>query len=362
MKLPILLLFCFLLPVSSTQGQVSSHNAALLVVECEAKNGLCETQHLVRYRFRDGVQVSRDVVLADPDTSFNLGGNHIYQNRYVITRWGDVVDVEKKKLLHDGEGDFVGTDGSRVIQHVDRRDVKGFFYYDLESNRYARLRSPKKWALPGLLSPDQTRSISTPDFGDGEIWLHTLNKKKKLLGSKFRVGVSGSCSMPTPPVLWLDDKRILTQRTIGEIVILHLNGRVEPLLTIPITDTSGSVPSLDRDAQGRITYAWSGGIHTLDVENKKHLPYEWAPLGHGFELEVGLNQVYGEIARFNGQEIGRWWSSAAITTEGFVAMIYGEVGSNLGYPKGVKVWNSKSKEWVTIDAKWMNTIIGWITE
>ena len=362
MKLKIFPLLCLLLTVSSIQSHVSNHNAALLVVECEAKNGLCETQHLVRYRFRDGVQVSRDVVLADPDTSFNLGGNHIYQNRYVITRWGDVVDVEKKKLLHDGEGDFVGTDGIRVIQHVNRSDVKGFFFYDLESNRYARLKSPGKWALPGLLSPDQTRSVHAPEFGDNEIWLHAPKRKKKLLGSKFRVGATGSCSFPTPPVLWLDNKRILTQRTIGELVILHLNGRVEPMLKIPISDTSGSPPSLERDSEGRIIYAWSGGIHILDVENKKYLPYEWAPLGHGFELSVGFNQSYGEIIRFNGQEIGRWWSSTAITTEGFVAMIYGDVGSNLGYPKGVKVWNSASKEWVTIDAKWMNTIVGWIAE
>ena len=79
-------------------------------------------------------------------------------------------------------------------------------------------------------------------------------------------------------------------------------------------------------------------------------------------METQLSREYGQILRFNGREIGRWWSGGARTTEGFIAFEYGDVGSNLGYPKGVKVWNNITEKWVTLDAKWTNEIIGWIEE
>lgn len=366
MRYPILALLCCLLAVLPSKAQVSNHKGvALLVVECEATGGPCNKHHLIRYRFRDGEQVSKDVVVTTSvhRVRFDLGQNHIYLNRYVITEWGDVIDVRTKKVLHDGIGEYVGAEGSRIVQSVERIDIKGIFYYDIESNRYSRLRSPGKWALPGLLSPDQTKSVSVSDWGSNEVWLHTLKRKQKRIASGFRASVSESCcSFPKIPVLWLDNDRILTQKSNGEIVTLRVTGEVEALLKIPVGEPPDILPQLYRNAEGQIVYEHGNEAYVLDVENKKYTPYEWASLGNGFERERGFDKTYGHIFRFQGGEIGRWWACCAKSTNGFVAMEYGDVGSNLGYPKGVKVWNSTNKKWVTIDARWLSTIIGWIVE
>jgi|SRR5687768_3249397 len=364
-KLQLITLLFSVLAVFPTESQAAERKVALLVVECEAQNGVCKKQHLVRYRFSDGELVSRDVVLTalTDRVRFDLGQNHIYLNRYVITHWGDVIDVRTGGLLHESIGEYLGADGSRIVQRVTRIDVKGFFYFDLKTNRYARLKRPGKWALPGLLSPDQTKSISASEMGTLEVWLHTLKTPKKLLGSGFKVSLSEfCCSLAQPPVLWLDNDRILTQRSNGEIVILRLNGTVELLVKIPIEEPSNTNPSFDRNLEGRIVYHCSGEAYVLDVENKKYETNEWEPLGNGFELGLRVSRDYGQIIRFKGEEIGRWWSGIARTTEGFVALEYGEVGSNLGYPKGVKVWNNITEKWVTIDAKWTEEIVGWIEE
>ena len=260
------------LAIFSIEAQAAKRNVALLVVECEAENGLCKKNHLVRYRFSNGELVSRDIVLTTSTNrvSYSLGANHIYLNRYLITHWADIIDVSTGKLLHNGIGEYVAAEADRIIHHVENVDVQGYFYFDLKTNRYARLKRPGKWALPGLLSPDQTKSVSASELGSLEIWLHTLKVPKKLLGSGFRVSLSEfCCDLPKPPLLWLDNDRILTQKSNGEIVILRLNGTVEPLLKIPIEKGSDTNPSFDRNHDGRIVYHCSGEAYVLDVENKK---------------------------------------------------------------------------------------------
>ena len=214
---------------------------ALLVAECEAVKGACEFQHLVRYGFRNGEQVSREVILSGRTTSvrYDLGQNHIYQNRYVITNWGDVVDVLNRKLLHEGDGEYVATENERVIERVHKNATKGFFFYDLKSGTYSRLKDPGKWGLPGLLSPDQTKSVSADELGSGSIWLYTLSGRKKLLASGFTANSYG-CDFPKPPLLWLDNDRVLTQRSDGKLVILGMRGEVAPLVTIPIAQSSSA--------------------------------------------------------------------------------------------------------------------------
>jgi len=42
--------------------------------------------------------------------------------------------------------------------------------------------------------------------------------------------------------------------------------------------------------------------------------------------------------------------------------MYGNVGTNLGYPNGFKVWTQATKSWITIDLPRICTIIGWVNE
>lgn len=349
MKSKTLIIVCCLLVVSpmTIKGQAADRIVALLLVECEAMNGTCDTQHLIRYRFSNGEIVSKDIILTMPTTSvrYDLGQNHIYQNRYVITHWGDIVDVKAKSLLHNGIGEYIGAEGTLIIHKVSRTDVKGFFYYDLKSNKYARLKLPSKWALPGLLSPDQTKSVSVSRDGFGEIYLHNLKGKKKTLGSGFQVDLSEHCcSLSIPPVLWISNDRILTQRSNGEIVILRFDGSIEPLVKINIKEPADSLPQFYRNPEGKIIYSCSYEHYILDVENRSYSPYEWESHGHGFESELEEHLEFWQRIRFHGEEIGRWWSCCAKTTKGHVSLEYADVGTNLGNPKGVKVWSGATNK------------------
>ena len=345
---------------ASAQTQARRDSAALIAVECESRNGGCALQHVVKYEFGPG-KVSRDVVLtlATDRIRFDLGRNHLYRGRYLISNWGDVVDIKKKRLLHDGEGAYVGVEGDRVIQKIERRNLRGYFYYDLKSGKYSRLRSPGKWALPGVLAPNQTQSVSSDSF-NADVWLHRLNGRKRLLATGLTASVTG-CSLPKVPLLWLSNELVLTQRDDGDLITLDLRGRISPVLKIHAEPAQyGYTPKLYRNDAGRIIYEFVGGSYVIDVDNKQssRIDTSWVDLGSGFDWE-SLNATSGRLIRFQQKEIGRWWALSTRTSDGFIAVEYGDVGYTFGKPKGFKVWSAASNEWVTVDPAWLDRLIGW---
>ena len=315
-------LFCLLL-IAPLTAVAQTQDVALIAVECVAVKGLCEQQNLVRFRFRNGVLVSQDVILntKTAQVRFDLNKNQLYRNRYVISRWGDIVDIQNKQVLHEGDGEYVATEGDRIIQRLNNSDTKGYFYYDLKTKRYRRLPKLTKWELPGLLSPDQTKSL----VGHNDsIWLHRLGQPKKLLGSGFFVQAEVYVSFSArPSVFWLDNTRILTQRNNGEVVVLQLDGTVTPIVKIPINEPNDAEPSFHRDLDGRIIYRVSGRTYVINVDEKSYLPHEWSTLGYGFDAENKLNASYGHVVRYRGKEIGRLWASVwgAPTIDGYVCLL-----------------------------------------
>lgn len=346
---------------ASAQTQARRDSAALLTIECESKQGLCSVQHLVKYEFGPG-RVSRNVILTRPTDRirYDLGQNHLYRGRYLITHWGDVVDIETRRLLHESDGDYVGVEGNRVIQKVERRNLHSYFYYDLKSGKYARLRSPGKWALPGVLAPNQTQSVSSDSF-NADVWLHQLNGRKRLLASGLTASVTG-CSLPTVPLLWLSNELVLTQRADGELITVDLRGNISPVLKIPFAPSEyGYSPNLSRNDANQVVYEFVGGTYVIDVENRQHTRVDtsWTDLGSGFQWEDN-NATSGRLIRFQQKDIGRWWTLSTRTTDGFIAVEYADVGYTFGIPKGFKVWNASSNEWVTVDPAWLVRLVGWI--
>lgn len=79
-------------------------------------------------------------------------------------------------------------------------------------------------------------------------------------------------------------------------------------------------------------------------------------------MEYQRNPSYGHVIRYRGTEIGRCWCDAAATAPGQISVEFGPVGSNLGYPEGVKVWSVDSGLWTTIKPDWLTAIVGRVGE
>ena len=277
----------------------------------------------------------------------------------MITEFGDVVDSITKRMFKSG-GELLGIDrlSQSVIIERDRSDDHGVYAFDLSRWRCRRLRRPGRWAMPGIASP--SGKLSASGEGGDEIWLHRPSGEKTLLGKGFSRWGTLMCSESAKPTfIWLDDTRLLTQRGNGHLFVLDINGRAEPLVTTENFSPSACGPELQVDRGGRIYYEKTNGDLPVDVAKRSVSPYVWEAAGNGFELQHERNRAHGLAIRYHETQIGEWWCDDAVTAPGHIAVAFGPVGSNLGNPKGVKVWSSVGGGWITIEPKWIAAIVGW---
>lgn len=340
---------------------------SLIVKHCDAGEGICDTQHLIRYDFENGrlARSERILTVETLDVRFDLGQNRIYRNRYVISHWGDVFDIETRKILHRGDGEVVALNGDEVIIKIDKLNLEGVFSYNLVTGKYGKIDG-KRYREPGLVSPDGRFSAMHIDDGTGIEIREIATRSKKFVKGQFLVGLSSSANeFAKLPLLWLDSQRILTQRDNGELVLVTTKGVVTPVVKIKIDESPYVSPRLYLDSDNQIIYDCVSKF-VIDVERQKFSAYKKIPLGNGFSLmdddTVQTEWGTGNVFFFENSEIGRVWSTGSSTTKGSLAVLYGKIGTNLGYPDGIKVWSEKSREWTTIELKWSPRIIGWVTK
>ena len=348
-------------------------------------------QHLIKYDFERGELVSAETIVSNSGYKLRFNhqheGSHVYQNRYVITGYGDIVDITSRQFIHRGGSgseytQLLGMEGDFVYIHQPQTD--GYYYFDLANHEYKEMENPGKWSLPGLLSPDESMSVTSSDRNEGQVWLHHLNGETELLAEGFYVEYSPFSSLLWGvPLLWLDNQRILTQKANGVMVIVTVDGSMIPVVNIDLNDYDFAPPDskgalttyLTRDFNDDIIYdismigpngSFRSNRFKIDVENKSYSIYDpdWIALGHKFEYSTNQGNT---VLRYNGHDIGQeqyFLRRYSHTIEGYIAIISRD---SYEYPTSIKVWSSASEKWTIVDFEypvWItySSIIGWIEE
>lgn len=387
-------LFWFLIVLAVISGCTCENDSVpkrvALVVAIVEEGGATgdRTQHLMKYKFVEGELVSTDTIVSNPGAQlrFNCDESQLYQDRYMITDLGDIVDITTGQFIHRGGSgsaytQLLGVEEDRVFIHTPQ--TKEYHYYDLAEQEYRELEDPGKWSLPGLLSPDGTMSVSSSNWDEGTIWLHCIDSDMRQLGAGFYLEYSFLAStISGVPLMWLDNERVLTQKSNGEIFIVKVDGSIEPVVNIDLSQIdsapsglSGALhASLYRGSDGTIIYAISllgpdNKFHdnrfVIDVENEAYLAYdpEWTALGHEFDY---ASQEDIATIRYDGQEIGQeqYFNAGHVQTmKGHMAITSQE--SRELNPTAIRVWSSANEKWITIDFEsptWIthSAIIGWL--
>jgi hypothetical protein len=387
-------LFFFLIALVVISGceynnDIVVERASLIVADIDDSDLNGErTQHLIKYEFAKGELVSTETIVTNPggQLRFNCEKSQVYQNRYIITDCGDIVDITTRQFIHRGVSGsaysrLLGLEGDYVFFF--QPQTEDYYYYDLTKQEYNILEDPGKWALPGLLSPDGTMSVSSSNRNEGQVWLHYINGEMKLLGEGFYVEYSPlSSSMTGVPLIWLDSERVLTQKSNGEIVIVTVDGSIVPVVNIDLShldfDQSGWKGALKakffKDFNSNIIYSISligpegkfrDNRFVIDVENESYSTYdpEWIPLGHKFEYSSREGIT---VIRYDGYDIGQ----EQCFTEGYEQTIKGHIAITRQescdyYPTSIRVWSSANGKWTSMDFEfpvWItySSIIGWI--
>jgi hypothetical protein len=307
----------------------------------------------------------RETLLTEDQRFFgHFGGHRIALGRFIVTRYGGVIDIGARRVIHhEVDGELLGLEGGNAIYRINNSfRSSGLFSFDLNELKVAKLKEGGHWDLPGLKSPDNTMSIETGY--DGVMRLHRPGKAPRELAkvvitySKFASAFLGDA-----PCLWLDDEHILAGQSNRTLAILTTDGAVEG--SIEIKDAPAEVltpPRLWRDERGQVIDSCGGKEFLIDVPNRVASPLESYSLGHGFEASVVVDKESRLSVSHDGQAIGRWVFNPheAATAPGLLAFPYVRPSkdANLGYPDGIAVWDARAGDWQTLKMR-VNDLIGW---
>ncbi len=140
-----------------------------------------------------------------------------------------------------------------------------------------------------------------------------------------------------------------------------LTGRDTLFAVLDSIETGELNDRIYKDGKQQLIYRSSAYVpYIINTVMHRLLPYPSYQWGHDFSVDNVFTQEYGRLLRYQDREIGRLWCSVEAVTDRAVAVEFGAVGSNLGYPKGFKVWSAITKDWTTVNVPWLCSIVGWI--
>ncbi|HLP35638.1 hypothetical protein [Lacibacter sp.] len=344
--------------------------------------------YLIAYKFVNGVLFSKDTIAGFPTNKkgvpgsyvrFDLGENFIYKDRYIISGTGNVIDIETGTLVIEESDNFVESSGDTLVFY--RNNIftgTGFLHLNLKTSEY-KFVNHKERIYDISFSPDQKQGL----YVDRSVLPYKIILKRNGYKDKIIVpdagngpNLKGGSQFPTIRTYWLDNTSFLytvhkiiypiKEEVYSEVSIRKFNTLENNDLLFTKLDSINSGILNDKfytDGIHNIIYRTSSGKeYIIDTMNSRLLPYPSYQFGFGFSTDNYFSKEYGRIIRYNESEIGRFWCSIQSVSKSAVAVEYGEVGSNLGYPKGLKVWTTESKSWTTIDVPWLCAIIGMIED
>jgi len=372
-------IFTLLLLLYST-----SFSKTLIVAEYRIdKNKVGNYTYLYGYKFQKGKFLHKTKIFGAPTfrkgipgsyVRYDLGTNFIYQNRYVISGVGNVIDLKKRKLVVEESDDFIKAKGNILVFHRNNLYGSGYKILNLNTGSYTYAKNFKN--LKGIPSPDFKYGLLKGSYYKKnkfyyQIYINNRKNQSKIIVKNAGVGTILSKFASTTskvPMLWINKSNFIyahyskiNKNYKVNLRLVNINGKTKSVKQIKNISPSRVNSSFSKDKKNRIIFTCSTGIFIVNINNGQLSLTKENNLWNSFSVDIN-NNGSNETIRFNNKIIGKFWCSAyqSETTEGYIATEYGPSGSNLGYPKGIKIWNKYTKKWITIDIPWVCDIIGWI--
>lgn len=305
---------------------------------------------------------------------YNPKGEPSYQSETV-----EQIDFRRGKLIGrkilfntrlDEKGRIDGFYGERYITlskpGAKNRRPEDDYKFDLQTGKFFQTKPEDIIRIPSnelleIPSPDGKKKVLRENLLGGweKLVVRIEGRPHLVINEKFDVTNNPSSSMFLYflPVLWLDDERILTQKKNGRLVVVTLDGKVEPFPEIPCTENE--LPDLIKTKEGKIIYLCENDEYLLDIEKRRFAEIK-------DDLENGFSEDYvnGEnVYYYRDEEIGREGLSEA-TAKNYLAVTVGPLGKTGFYNQEnqntVKVWNKYTKDWtiLKVDGGFVK-ILGW---
>ena len=362
-------------------GQVIKQKSLIVSEYLKDGSGQGNYTYLVSYNFQNGKLVSKDTIFGAPVfkenisgsyVRFDLGRNSIYKNRYVISGAGDVVDLNTKSLVTEENDNFIKTTGDSIIFYRNNAITgTGYLILDLHTKNYGFVKDTNFMAIKGFKSPLSNYGLEVDQSKlPYSIILNTQKGKAEIIVEDCGFGTSmatHSNSRPRVPIFWIDNSNFIYakyphirfQDCKVEIRNKNINTKTDNLIvTIDSIPQATSNAYFYRDKIDSLIFHCEKGDFIISLKKKKSFPYKYVQIGNLFQIEIEKDSLGSKI-KYNNELIGKFPSAHSVTTDDYYAAEYYKSSWDFSYCKDIKIWNTITKDWITIEIPWVCAIIGW---
>jgi hypothetical protein len=344
----------------------------LIVVHVDASSKSDFKQKIFNYHFLNGVFTGREEVLivngkkdGKDYIRTDLGTNTLYNNRYLITGIGNIIDLKEKKVLFDGRANLVRCSNDSAIFYTNDA-FKGKYYsvYNFKTNQYGEV---KNLVFKAKLGQDVEFDKTAAPF---KLNLYPPSKPKIELVKDAGYGQQGVSDgkVPDPTMWWVDNSNFVYanyNKENTEITFYKVN--VESKVStavgkVAIKKESKAATFTLIDNKQALMLLGSKQIF-IDAGANMVTDLLFTKPSNGFSAECKLNS-YGHLVKLNEKEVGKFqFQLKNFKTEKNIAAIVKElVMGEESYQQGMTVWNNTKQEWSKVDAEDVLTLVGWVTE
>ena len=349
----------------------------LVLAEYDVNAATNHTVHIVRIPFTDGIPGAREKVMdvitqqsgdKTPRVRFDLGRNQIYRNRYIITAYGQVVDMIDKKVLVDTHDQFVKASGDSIVFYTN--DIfRGQFYsvLDLKTGVFSQVASVTYNPLPGNdVEPD----CSQRNF---RIFYYPPSKSKEEVVKDAGYGEDVSLipnGKPCLPMKWVDNVNFVYpyyNSTHDVVTIYKVNYITHEQKKIGIIDQlpeNRHYTEFLTDPDGNIVYNCARGYFRIDLKKNVVEEMKFFRIGNGFEIAMEETPDKGNEIKHDGSSIGYYFCTPklAVATEGGIAFPYEVIMGGESFKMGAAYWSAETSKWKTTGDDNLCSTVGWTTE
>jgi len=362
-------LFLFFL-VTALYSQDVKQGLIAVHVDVAAKNEF--KQLIYCYHFINGAYTGREELMSVPGKKdgkdyirTDIGNNILYNDRYLITGIGNILDLKEKKILWDGRANLVRVSNDSAIYYTNDA-FKGKYYsvYNFKTKTYGEV---KNLVFKAKLGQDVEFDKTTPPF---KIHFYPQNKPKVELVKDAGFGQKGTKESrgPDPIMWWLDNNNFVyanfntdnSEVTFIKVSVDSKASKVIGKAAIKPDPTPASLVKID--ATKAIMVLGSKQL-LIDVAAGTVTDLLFSNPSNGFSYEVKKNS-YGHIVRLNDKDVGKFHfeSKNFKTNKNISAMVKELVMGEDRYQQGMGVWNATKNAWQNVDTEDILALIGFINE
>jgi hypothetical protein len=367
-------LYLFIICFGIYSGLYAQENVkqGLIVAHVESASKTDFKQKIYNYHFLNGHFTGREELMTvvgkqngKDYVRTDLGENIIYDNRYLITSVGNIIDIKEKKIVWDGRANLIDVRNDSAIYYTNDA-FKGKFYsvYNFKTKTYGEV---KQLTFKAKLGQDVEFDKTKQPF---QIFLYPLGKPKVELVKDAGYGqkIAGDSRVPDPLMWWIDDNNLMyahfdkentTLKFVKVTVDTKQSTSIGSVVIVP-QNAAASFKKLSK-TQGLYQFGTKQILIDIAANTVSDLQFTKPIDGFSAECKAGAS---GRIIKLNDKEVGKYhFQLKNFKTNGNMVGLVKEltIGTE-SYQQGIAVWNFTKKGWENVDAEDVLAFIGWIKE